>query len=228
MIEKKFIHMKKEEFAAKEFVMEQLGKGKISSVILERTPVGEKVTVRTSKPGLVIGRRGEKIAELTNFLKDHFKMENPHIEISEISNPYLDAKIVADEIALALERFGSIRFKIVAYKTLERIKNAGALGAEIRLSGKLPGERAKSWRFAFGYLKKTGDVARVVSRAETAAQTVPGTIGVKVAIMPPDTGVTMYDRVDIKKELLVEPLDEMVETEKKHLSKKSGDKNGNN
>lgn len=221
MIEKKFIHMKKDEFAAKEFIMEQLGKGKISSVILERTPVGEKVTVRTSKPGLVIGRKGEKIAELTNFLKDHFKMENPHIEISEINNPYLDARTVADETALSLERFGSIRFKIIAYKMLERIKDAGALGAEIRLSGKLPGERAKSWRFAFGYLKKTGDVARVVDRVETAAQTVPGVIGVKIAIMPPNTGVTMYDRVDIKKELLVEPVDEMVETEKKHVKKES-------
>ncbi len=221
MIERKFVHMKKDEFATKEFVMKQLGKGKISSVILERTPVGEKITVRTSKPGLVIGQRGEKIAELTRFLKEHFKMENPHIEILEITNPYLDAKTVADEIALALERFGSIRFKIVAYKTLQRIKDAGALGAEIRLSGKLPGERAKSWRFAFGYLKKTGDVARVVSRAEIAAQTVPGAIGVKVAIMPPNTGVTMYDKVDIKKELLVEPIDETVKTEKKHVKKES-------
>ncbi len=228
MIEKKFVHMKKDEFTAKEFIMEQLGKGKISSVILERTPVGEKITVRTSKPGLVIGRRGEKIAELTKFLKEHFKMENPHIEISEVTNQYLDAKNVADETALALERFGSIRFKIIAYKMLERIKGAGALGAEIRLSGKLPSERAKSWRFAFGYLKKTGDVTRVVSRAEIGAQTVPGVIGVKVAIMPPDTGVTMYDKVDIKKELLVEPVEEAMETEKKQAKKNLRSKNGNN
>jgi small subunit ribosomal protein S3 len=196
MIEKKFVKMKKDEFALKEFIKEELGKGKISSVTIERTPVGEKIAIRTSKPGLVIGRRGEKIADLTSILKKQFNMENPHIEIIEIKNPDLDAWSVADEIALALERFGPIRFKMAAYKMLERIKRAGALGAEIRLNGKLPGERAKSWRFSFGLLKKTGEPARSVDRARIAAQTIPGSVGVKVDILSPD--VVLVDKLEIK------------------------------
>ena len=63
MEEKKFVGFKKEEFRVREYIKNMLGKGKISSVTIEYTPVGEKIIVATSRPGLVIGRRGEKIAE---------------------------------------------------------------------------------------------------------------------------------------------------------------------
>ena len=155
MEEKKFVQFKKDELGIKDFIKNSLGKGRISEVDLEYTPVGEKIIVATDKPGLVIGRRGEKIAELTEILKKRFALENPHIEIAEIINPALDAQLMADEIAIMLERQGSIKFKMIAYRELDKIMKAGALGAEIRLSGKLPSERAKSWRFASGYLKKT-------------------------------------------------------------------------
>lgn len=199
MIEKKFVGMKKDEFEVKEFVLKELGKGRISSIGIERTPIGEKIIVRTSKPGLIIGRRGEKIADLTERLKRQFNMENPHIEIMEIQHPDLDARCVAEEIALSLERFGPTSFKIIAYKMLQRIKNAGALGAEIRLSGKLPSERAKSWRFAFGYLKKTGDPVKYVGRVDTVAQTMPGSIGVKVEIVP---NIPIFDeKIHVNREM---------------------------
>jgi len=154
MEEKKFIHFKKEEFKLKEYIREFLGKGKISNVLIEYTPVGEKIIISTSKPGLVIGRGGEKVDLLTKTLKRNFSLENPHIEIDEIKNPEFDARIIADEIATSLERVGVLKFKVIAYRTLQKIISSGAVGVEIRLSGKLPGSRAKSWRFAQGYLKK--------------------------------------------------------------------------
>ena len=82
MEERKFIKLKKEEFGIKEYIKRNLGKGKISRLDIEYTPVGEKIIVSTSKPGLVIGRKGEKIQELTQILKTRFKLENPHIEIN--------------------------------------------------------------------------------------------------------------------------------------------------
>jgi small subunit ribosomal protein S3 len=118
-------------------------------------------------------------------LKTKFKLANPHVDIDEIHEPEYDAQIIADEIALGLERFGPLKFKVLAYRTLERVMKAGALGAEIRLSGKLPGKRAKTWRFAQGYLKKAGDSAKVVDRAQARAETKPGTVGVKVSILSP-------------------------------------------
>lgn len=195
MEEKKFVTFKKEELGVKEYIKKELGKGRISSVSIEYTPVGEKIIVATSKPGLVIGRRGEKIDELTRVLKKMFKLDNPHIEIKEIVDPSLDAQLVADEIALLLERKGSLQFKVIAYKTLEMIMKSGALGAEIVLSGKLPSERARSWRFAQGYLKKTGDPAKVVDRAMAQATTLPGVIGIKVSILPPNAHI--HDKIVI-------------------------------
>jgi small subunit ribosomal protein S3 len=194
MEEKNTVKFKKEEFNIRESIKTHLGKGKVSRVRIEYTPVGEKIIVSTHKPGLVIGRKGEKINELTEMLKSKFKLENPHIEIEQIERPEFDAQIMADEIALSLERFGPLKFKVVAYRTLQKIISAGALGVEIRLSGKLPGSRAKSWRFSQGYLKKTGDSAKVVDRAQATAQTKPGTVGIKVGVLSPDA--ILKDKID--------------------------------
>jgi small subunit ribosomal protein S3 len=86
-------------------------------------------------------------------------MENPHVDIAEIKKADLDAQLVADDIALALERFGSSKFKAIGHKAMESVMKSGGLGVEIRMSGKIPSSRAKSWRFYQGYLKKCGDSA---------------------------------------------------------------------
>ena len=227
MEERKFVQFKKDEFAVKEYVKNSLGKGRISSVKVEYTPVGEKIIIATNKPGLVIGRRGERINELTTVLKRRFKLENPHVEIKEITKPEYDAQIMADEIALALERLGSLRFKIIAYRMLQRIMDANASGAEIILSGKLPSERAKSWRFASGYLKKTGDTAKIVDKAQALGKTVAGVVGVKVAILSPEKKI--HDRIEIDKEIkerikieIEEEVEEAEDKKKKPKKKTKG------
>ena len=218
MEERKTVQFKKEEFEIREYVKKSLGKGKVSKVRIEYTPVGEKIIISTHKPGLVIGRGGAKIEELTRILKNRFKLENLHIEMDEIKEPELDAQIMADEIALSLERFGPLRFKVTAYRTLQKILNAGALGVEIRLNGKLPGARAKSWRFAQGYLKKTGDSAKVVDRAQSRAETKPGTVGIKVSILSPYA--QLKDRIKINDELIAKLKANEEKADKSNLKKK--------
>ncbi len=228
MEEKQTVKFKKEEFAIKEIVRKSIGKGKMSRVRIEYTPVGEKVIISTDKPGLVIGRGGESLNELTDTLRKNFKFQNLHIEIEEITEPAYDAQIIADEIALGLERFGPLKFKVIAYRTLEKVMKAGALGCEIRLSGKLPSSRAKTWRFAQGWLKKTGDSAKVVSRAQARAETKPGTVGVKVSILSPHA--IMKDRITINENLINElkknavemnePDEKVKKTKKKVVRKK--------
>lgn len=235
MEEKKFVNFKKEELAVKDYVKKSLGKGRISDVFIEYTPVGEKIVIATSKPGLVIGRRGEKIEELTTMLKKKFKLDNPHIDIREITQPMLDAQLVADDIALMLERDGSLKFKVIAYRTLQNIMAAGALGAEIVLSGRLPSERAKRWRFAQGYLKKTGDPAKVVLRAKSQAVNTQGVSGIQVSILPPNA--IIHDKIVIDDSVKVQvdkntvfmntPLEEEIEAPKKS-KKKSSAKKGDN
>jgi small subunit ribosomal protein S3 len=223
MDEKKFVSFKKREYAIKRYIWNNLGKGKVSSINVEYTPIGEKIIIATDKPGLIIGSRGERIDLLTKVLKQRFKLENPNIEISEITNSNLDAQLVADRIALDLEKFGNLKFKTIAYKEIQKIMRAGALGVELRLSGKLPSDRAKSWRFAAGYLKKVGDSAKVVGRAQSTALTKLGISGIKVSILPPYAKI--HDKIEINDEMrrmIMLPSME-IDEKKKSKSKKIGE-----
>jgi small subunit ribosomal protein S3 len=200
MEEKKIVNFKKEEFSLREYVRNFLGLGKVSKIKIEYTPIGEKIMISTHKPGLVIGRKGEKIILLTDTIKRRFKLENPHIEIEEIKKPEFDAQLMADDIASGLERMGPVKFKVIIYRALQRIMDAGALGAEICASGKLPGARAKTWRFSQGYLKKTGHTSKVVNKAQARAETKPGTVGIKVSILSP--GAKMTDKIVVDEKFL--------------------------
>lgn len=195
MIEKKFIESKKQEFEINEYIKKKFGKGNVGDIKIERTPVGEKIIIFTTRPGIVIGKKGESINEINDILRKKFHLENPQIEVAEIIEPLFNAQSVADDIALSLERFGPLGFKIVAYRMLERIMRSGALGVEIVLGGKLPSERAKTWRFAQGYMKKTGENKGIVNIAKATANTTPGTVGVKVSIVP--KGVKIPDKIDL-------------------------------
>jgi len=187
MIERKFIAEKLKELKIQEFISETLKNVGHSHTKLIRTPLGEKVVIYASRPGLVVGRKGENIKKLTNTLKKKFNLENPQIEISEVDKPNLDSQIVAERIASTIERFGIQKFKAIGHKTMMDVMGAGALGIEILISGKVPSQRAKTWRFYSGYLKKCGNIATEgVKRAEAVAIMKTGAIGIRVAIMTPD------------------------------------------
>lgn len=213
MIEKDIINQKMKEYQIQEYVAEKVRRCGYSNTVLQRTPLGEKIIVYASRPGLVVGRQGQNIRNLTEELKEKFGLENPQIEVGEVGNIHLDVNIVAEMIALSLERFGSQRFKAVMHKTLMNIMNAGALGVEIHISGKLPSARARSWRVYAGYLKKCGDISvSGVKKAQAIAQLKSGIIGIKVSIMPPD--IELPDKVEfIKDKLVVEETKEIDQKE---------------
>lgn len=186
MIERKFVAQKMKEFQIEEYITQNLENVGHSHTKMIKTPLGEKIVIFTSRPGLIVGRKGQNIKQLTKTLKRRFELENPQIEISEVEIPNLDAKIVAEKIVDALEKFGSEKFKAIGHKIMADVMRAGAFGIEIVISGKVPSARAKSWRFYSGYLKKCGDVANGVRKSNAQAQLKTGIIGVKVSIMPPD------------------------------------------
>lgn len=199
MIERDFIAQKTKEYYIKKYVEEKLNKVGISQIRLKKIPLGEKIIIETSRPSLVVGSKGANIKTLTRDLKKKFNMENPQIEINEVKNIFLDANIVAEQIATSLERFGTKRFKGIGHKILSSVMNAGALGIELIISGKIPGSRAKSWRFYEGYLKKCGDISvSGVRKANKSALLKSGIVGVKVAIMPP--GLDLPDNIEILSE----------------------------
>ncbi len=225
MIERKFVSEKVKEFQIKEFVGSVLRNAGQSEVKLKKTPLGEKIIISASKPGLVVGRKGENIKMLTAEMKKRFKLENPQIEIEEIMNPNLDAQVVADRVASSLERFGGGRFKMIGHRTLGDIMNAGALGAEITITGKIPSSRAKRWRFYQGYLKKSGHIAQAgVLKAYAVAALKTGIIGIQVSILP--SSVVLPDRVELVKEAesVVEEKDASEEEVKEEVQKAEKEK----
>ena len=188
MIERKFVSQNIKEFLVKEFLFKELSRVGLSDVKLQRTPLGEKIIVVASRPGLVVGKGGSNISRLTRELKERFNLENPKIEIEEVIDPRGNAAVTAELIANSLERFGTARFKGVGHKALGTAMESGALGIEVLISGKIPSSRAKTWRFYQGYLKKCGDISiSGVDQAVQIARTKTGVVGVQVRIMPGST-----------------------------------------
>ena len=205
MIEREFIRTKIKNLRIRARINEVVTKGAAcGQIVIEKTPLGEKIIVNTIRPGIVIGRGGETIKALTSELKARYGMENPQIEVREILKPNLVAATVAKRIADELERFGPQRVKAMGYRSLNNILRDGAMGAEITISGRgIPSQRSKTHRFYGGYLKKCGDIA--VSKIDIAIERAnlrSGAIGIVVKIMLPNTFIP--DRIIITEPVKIE------------------------
>ncbi len=168
-----------------EFLQKKLERAGYGGVTISKTPLGTHIVVYAMRPGLVIGRGGETIRELASVLEEKFKVSNPQISVSEIEIPELNAYVVASRVASALQR--GVHFRRAGFWSLNQVMEAGALGAEIVISGKLRTERARYEKFKAGYLVKCGDPSiKFMQKAEVHVQLKPGMFGVRVKIMPPD------------------------------------------
>lgn len=168
-----------------EFLQKKLERAGYGGVTISKTPLGTHIVIYAMRPGLVIGRGGETIRELASILEEKFKVANPQISVSEIEIPELNAYVVASRVASALQR--GVHFRRAGFWSLNQVMEAGALGAEIVISGKLRTERARFEKFRAGYLVKCGEPAlRYMQKAEVHVQLKPGIFGVRVRIMPPD------------------------------------------
>jgi len=177
------------------YLAEELKKAGYSKVEMTKTPLGTRVVIYAAKPGLVIGRRGQSIRDLTQVFEQTFGMENPQVSVAAIESPDLDPAVVASQVATALQR--GIHFRRAAYWALQRVMGAGALGAMVTIRGKLTTERARYERYRDGYLPSVGDpVLKQVKSAVVDVQLKQGLFGVAVKILPP--GATFPDRPSIK------------------------------
>jgi small subunit ribosomal protein S3 len=168
-----------------EFLQKKLERAGYGGVTISKTPLGTHIVIYAMRPGLVIGRGGETIRELAGVLEEKFKVPNPQISVSEIEIPELNAYVVGTRVASALQR--GVHFRRAGFWSLNQVMEAGALGAEIVISGKLRTERARYEKFRAGYLVKCGDPSqKYMQKAEVHVQLKPGIFGIRVRIMPPD------------------------------------------
>jgi small subunit ribosomal protein S3 len=165
-----------EDYKIRKFVNRQFRHASISGVEIERANKVH-VIVNTGKPGLVIGKRGSGIEELRRNLEKLTK-KSLKISVKEIKQPELDAELVAQNIADALEK--RVAFRRAMKQSVQRSLKAGAKGVKVQISGRLGGaEIARSERSSQGKVPLhtlRADIDYALAEARTPA----GRIGVKV------------------------------------------------
>jgi small subunit ribosomal protein S3 len=169
-----------------EHLAQELKRAGYSHVELTKSPVGTRVVIYAAKPGMVIGRRGQSIRDLTKILEEKFHIENPQLSVANIEVPEQDPKVVASQVAQALQR--GVHFRRAAYWAIQRVMESQALGVEITIRGKLTTERSRFEKFKAGYLPRVGDpVLKSVRTAVADVQLKQGLFGINVRILPPQT-----------------------------------------
>src|SRR6476659_4657135 len=164
-----------------EFLKEELKDAGYGGVDIQKSPLGTRLTLYVTRPGLVIGRKGSGIRDLTSKLEVKFGLTNPQISVVEVEVPELNPKIMCNRLAQLIER--GTAFRRAALWTVNTIKNAGALGVEVTISGKLRSERAHFEKHSSGIIPKSGNMAdRVVREGITHVLTKMGIMGIRLKI----------------------------------------------
>ena len=194
--ERKFIRESTNRILIKEFLIKKVEGAGFGGMNIQRTPMGTRINIVVERPGMVIGKGGSKIKEITTEIKDKFNVDNPQIEIQEAgSKASLNAQIMAEKLAEALER--GWHFRRAGHSTVRRIMNSGARGCQVVIAGKLTGARHRTEKFTEGHIKYCGETAReVMLRGFAVAKLKAGVLGVKVGIMKPDA--KLPDEISIK------------------------------
>ncbi len=194
--ERKFVRENTNRVLIKEFLVKKIEGAGFGGMNIQRTPMGTRINILVERPGMVIGKSGNKIKELTEDIRTNFNVDNPQIGIQEAgSKASLNAQIMAEKLAEALER--GWHFRRAGHSTVRRIMDAGAKGCQVIIAGKLTGARHRTEKFLEGHIKFCGETAKqVMDIGYATAKLKPGVLGVKVRIMRPDT--KLPDEITIK------------------------------
>ncbi len=174
----------KEDLEIRKFVHRQLAAAAVSRVSIERFANRLRVTVSTARPGIVIGRRGSQVDDLKAQISAMCSGKEVYLDIVEIKRPELEAVLVAANVAQQLER--RIGFRRAMKRTMQTTMDAGAQGIRIRCAGRLGGaELARTEQYKEGKIP-LHTLRENIDYGLAEAQTLAGTIGVKVWICRPN------------------------------------------
>jgi small subunit ribosomal protein S3 len=177
--ERNFAEKLHEDLYLRKYLNQRLKGAGVAGIQIERTPKQLTLTIRTARPGIVIGRKGAEVDKLKAELRNLTKRD-VQVNIFEIKRPEVEAKLVADMIASQLE--GRVSFRRAMKKALQTTMRMGAEGVKVLCSGCLGGAEMSRQE---GYME--GRVPLHTLRADidyalSVAKTTYGTIGVKVWI----------------------------------------------
>lgn len=168
-----------EDLSIREYINEKLSEASVSKIEIERAANRVNVSIHTARPGMVIGKGGSEVDALRNKL-NQLTGKKVHVNVVEIKNPDLDAKLVAESIAEQLEN--RISFRRAQKQAIQRARRAGAEGVRTLVSGRLNGaDKARSEGFAEGSVP-LHTLRAEIDYAHAEADTTFGKLGVKVWI----------------------------------------------
>ena len=177
--EKDYAKLLQEDITIRKFLIKKLSSAGISKVVIERPAKLAKITIHTSRPGVIIGKKGSDIEKLKKDI-GNITEGDVSINILEIKKPELDSQLVADNIAQQLER--RVAFRRAMKRAVQSAMRLGALGIRVNCSGRLGGaEIARTEWYREGRVPLhtlRADIDYGVSRANTTY----GICGVKVWI----------------------------------------------
>ena len=165
----------------KDYLRSKIKDAGFSNVEVSKTPTGTRVVLHVTRPGIVIGRKGTGIKDLTEKLESDFGLKNPQIAVEEITKPELSPEVLCNRMASHLER--GTAFRRATMWTIQQIMEGGAMGGEITISGKLRGDRSAFEKHSQGILPRAGHHADVIVSEDIAhVETPMGLIGVRIRI----------------------------------------------
>jgi small subunit ribosomal protein S3 len=183
-VEKKFVSEGVRKVRVERYLSKELKRAGFGGMDMARTPLGTQVTIFAEKPGIVIGKGGKLVRQITLNLATDYGVESPQVEVQQVPNPNYNAQIMAERLANALER--GWYFRKAGQSIMRRVMESGALGCEVIIAGKLTGPRARVQKFVEGYIKHAGEPSKtIVERGYAIAVKKLGVIGVQVRIIPP-------------------------------------------
>ena len=169
-----------EDFKVRNYLKKRLKKAGVSRIVIERTTKQLRITINTSRPGVIIGRSGKDITQLEEEIKRFAKRDDVKILISEIKRPELDAQLVADNIGQQLE--GRISFRRAMKQSVSSALRMGAVGIRVMCAGRLGGaEMARTEQYKEGRIP-LHTLRADIDYATSTAFTIYGAIGIKVWI----------------------------------------------
>ena len=165
----------------KDYLRAKIKDAGFANAEVSKTPTGTRVILHVTRPGIVIGRKGTGIKELTEKLETDFGLKNPQIAVEEITKPELSPEVMCNRMASHLER--GTAFRRATMWTIQQIMEGGAMGVEITISGKLRGDRSAFEKHSQGILPRAGHHADVIVSEDIAhVETAMGLIGVRIRI----------------------------------------------
>ncbi len=193
-IERRFVEGGIRSARVEQYLAKELKRAGYGGMDMARTPLGTQVTIFAEKPGIVIGKGGKVVRDITTALQNDYGIDAPQIEVQQVENPAFNAQIMAERLANSLER--GWYFRKAGTSILRRVMESGGLGCEVIISGKLTGARSRVQKFTEGYIKHSGEPSEtIVDSGYAIAIKKLGVIGCQVKIVPP--GAQLPDHFEI-------------------------------